>query len=65
MSKSKQFITKLSITKLSAIYTNTAKIWALSLGNIGEYDFFMDEDVVPEKGLLKKLLQSKDLNIGH
>ena len=43
----------------------TAKTSALSLRSIGKYESLMGEDVLSEKGLLEKLLQSKDLNIHH
>ena len=39
----------------------TARISALSSGNIGKYEFLMGEDVLSEK----KLLQLKDFNIHH
>ena len=43
----------------------TAKILALPSGDISKYEFSTGKVVLPEKGLLKKLLQSKDLNIRH
>ena len=44
MRKSKQSITKLRKTKLSA----------LSSQNVGKYEFLTSEDVLPEKGLSEK-----------
>ena len=41
--------------------SQTARISALSSGNIGKYEFLMGEDVLQEK----KLLQLKDFNIHH
>ena len=35
----------------------TAKISALSSGNVGEYEFLTGKDVLPEKDMLKNLLQ--------
>ena len=43
----------------------TVKISALSAAKLGKYEFLMGEDVLPEKYLLEKPLQSKDLNIHH
>ena len=43
----------------------TAKILALPSGDISKYEFSTGKVVLLEKGLLKKLLQSKDLNIRH
>ena len=37
----------------------TAKIFALSSGNVGKYEFLRDEDVLPEKGLLGKAVTIK------
>ena len=36
------------------IYKQTAKISALSSGNISKYEFLTDEDVLPQKDLLEK-----------
>ena len=43
----------------------TAKTSALLSGNVDKYEFSRGEDILPGKELLKKLLQSKDLNINH
>ena len=43
----------------------TAKISALSLRNVSKYEFLSIKDILSEKELLKKLLQSKDLNIQY
>ena len=37
-------------------------ISALSLGSVNRYEFLTDKDVLREKDMLEKLLQSKDLN---
>ena len=39
-----------------------AKISALSLGSVNRYESLTGKDVLREKDLLEKLLQSKDLN---
>ena len=39
---------------------HTAKISVLSLGNVSKYDFLTGKDALLERGLLKKLLQSKE-----
>ena len=41
--------------------------WAfcLSSGNVGKYEFLAGKDILPEKDLLEKLLQSKYLNIHY
>ena len=39
-----------------------ANISALSLGSVNRYEFLTDKDVLREKDMLEKLLQSKDLN---
>ena len=41
----------------------TAKISALSSGNVSKYEFLTGKDVLPEKTYWKKLQQRKDLNI--
>ena len=41
----------------------TTKSCALSPGNVTKYEFWTDKDILTEKDLLKKVLQSKDLNI--
>ena len=41
----------------------TAHISTLLSGNVSKYDFLTGKDVLPEKDLVEKLLQSKDLNI--
>ena len=43
----------------------TAKILALSSGNVGKYEFLTGEDVLPEKQLLEKAATIKRLNIHH
>ena len=43
----------------------TAKIPASSSRNVGKYKFSTGQDILPKKNLLKKLLQSTDLNICH
>ena len=43
----------------------TAKILALSSGNVGKYEFLTGEDVLPEKELLEKAATIKRLNIHH
>ena len=35
----------------------TAKIFALSSGNVSKFDFLTGKDVLPEKDFLEKLLQ--------
>ena len=42
---------------------HTAKFSASLSGNVGRYEFSTGKDVLPEKGLLKKLPQSKNFNI--
>ena len=37
----------------------TAKILALSSGNVGKYEFLTSEDVLPEKELLEKVAEGK------
>ena len=37
-------------------------ISALSLGSVNRYEFLTGKDVLREKDMLEKLLQSKDLN---
>ena len=37
----------------------TAKIFALSSGNIGKTEFLTGNDALPEKGLLKKVAEAK------
>ena len=39
-----------------------ANISALSLGSVNRYEFLTGKDVLREKDMLEKLLQSKDLN---
>ena len=39
-----------------------ANISALSLGSVNKYEFLTGKDVLRERYLLEKLLQSKDLN---
>ena len=41
----------------------TADISTLLSGNVSKYDFLSGKDVLPEKDLVEKLLQLKDLNI--
>ena len=41
----------------------TAKIFALSSGNVSKFEFLTGKDVLPEKDFLEKLLQWKDVNI--
>ena len=41
----------------------TAKISALSSGNVSKYGFVTGIDVLPEKDLLKKAAKMKDFNI--
>ena len=43
----------------------TAKISALSSENVGNYKTLIDEEVLLEKGLLEKAVQSKYLIIHH
>ena len=51
-------ITKLNKTKAQHDWVRqTAKISALSSGNGSIYEFLPGKDVLPEKDLLKKLLQ--------
>ena len=55
MKKLKQSTTKSSKTKLNAIWTDNAKISALSSGNVSKYEFFdRQKDDLPEKYLLEK-----------
>ena len=44
-------------------HTQTTKISASSSGNVVKYEFLSGKYILPEKDLLQKLLQSKDLNI--
>ena len=41
----------------------SAEISPLSLENVSKYQFSTGKDVLPEKDLLEKLVQWKDLNI--
>ena len=43
----------------------TAQILVLSSRNVGKYEFLTEKYVLTKRALLKKLLQSKDLNIQH
>ena len=43
----------------------TAKISALSSGNVSKYEFLTGKDVLTGKDLLEMLQQSKDLNMFH
>ena len=38
----------------------TAKIWTLSSGNVGKYEFLTGKDVLPERGLFKKAATIKN-----
>ena len=59
MSKSRQFI-KIDQNKArNNLDRQTAKISALSLGNVSKYEFLTDKDVLPEKGLLEKTAAKK------
>ena len=59
--KSKQWITKLSKTKLN----ETVKASALSSGNLGKSEFLAGEDTLLKKTCYKKLLQPEDLSFHH
>ena len=55
MRKSEQLIKKIKqIRTQYNLDRQTAKIYALSLGNVGKYEFLTSEDVLPEKKLLEK-----------
>ena len=55
MRKSRQLIKKIEQSKTQYnLDGETAKIVALSSGNVGKYEFLTDEEVLPEKGPLQK-----------
>ena len=68
MRKSKQIIIKLKNKKNKAQYNldkQTAKVSASTTENVFKYVFLTVENVLFEKVLLEKLLQSSDRNIHH
>ena len=60
MRKLKQLITKSIKTKLNTIQIDkTAKISALSSGNVSKYEFLTGKDVLSEKDLLERAAELK------
>ena len=58
MSKLKQSIKKIEQNKAQYnLDKQTAKIFALSSGNVSKFEFLTGKDVLPEKDFLEKLLQ--------
>ena len=62
--KIKKFNNKIKQNKAQYdLHRQTTKISASSSGNVVKYEFLSGKYILPEKDLLQKLLQSKDLNI--
>ena len=60
MRKLKQLITKSIKTKLNTIQIDkTAKISALSSGNVSKYEFLTGKEVLSEKDLLERAAELK------
>ena len=64
MRKSQRSIKKIEQNKAQYdLDKQTAKISALSSEKVGKYEFLTGKEVLPEKGLLEKLQQLKDVDI--